>query len=107
MSKHLNTNQDVVADLEQHAAETGKPLPETPHTIEHIETFLGVAVDLDTGGCLLDTSIDDGVRTLDEGNWLASLEAAGGGRVAVTWAMRPEEYFAQVAGGADADLQPE
>lgn len=117
MSKHLNALRDdgmlfpmqtsVIADLTQHAAETGQPLPIAPLTIDSIERFLGVAVDLDTGGCLLDIVVDDGVRTLDDRNWLASLEQACGGRVAIAWAMRPEDYFAQIAGGGDADLQPE
>lgn len=97
MDKHLNARQDsVIADLVQHAAETGKPLPMAPLTIDKIERFLGVAVDLDTGGCVLDMPVDDSVRTLDEGSWLASLEEACDGRVMVAWVMTPEAYFAQL-----------
>ena len=67
----------------------------------------GGVVDLRSGDLYLDVATDDGVRTLDEGNWLAGLERACGGEVKIVWAMRPEDYFAQVTGGGDADLQPE
>ena len=97
MSEHLNVRQaSVIADLVQHEAETGKSLPITPLTIDNIERFQGFAVDLETGDWI---PVDDGVHTLDDDNWLASLEQACEGRVTVAWTMTPEAYFAQLANG--------
>ena len=38
------------------------------------------------------------VQVLEPVSWLASLEAATGGRVVVRWAIRPEVYFAATEG---------
>ena len=45
------------------------------------------------------------VQVVEPVTWLAGLESAGGGKVTIQWAMRPEVFFAaQEAqeGGADA-----
>ena len=86
---------DIITALEQHAVETGLPLPIDASTIAMIEAAWGGVVDLDTGR-IVDVAADDGVQPLDARTWLAGLEAACGGRVVVHWSMTPEAYFAQL-----------
>lgn len=86
------TANDIVAALEQHAAETGVPLPIHPSTIAMMEKLWGVSLDLETGSVATGIDADDGRQTLDDHAWLAALEAANDGRVTITWACRPEDW---------------
>lgn len=88
--------KQAAAELREWAMETGARLPYDAETIA-LEETMGVAFNLVTGKA--DTLATDGVQTLDDQAWLAGLEQACGGNVVITWAMRPEEYFAMVEKG--------
>lgn len=92
-----NTIEQAVAELQEWAAETGRPLPYTPRVIAMAEQT-GAVINLNWG--VAETAIaDDGVHTLDDQAWLAGLEQACGGSVRVAWAIQPAEYFAMVERG--------
>ena len=86
------TVNDIITALEQHAAETGVPLPIGASTIAVMEKLWGVSLDLETGSVAAGIDADDGLHTLDDRTWLTSLEAAGAGRVTVQWTCRPENW---------------
>lgn len=92
-----NTIELAVVELLEWERETGRSLPYHPRLIANVERT-GMVLDLETGR---ETEVSDSgsVHTVDDQRWLADLEAAGGGRVTVAWAIQPDEYFAMVERG--------
>lgn len=87
---------EATVDLNNWAQETGQRLPFDAEAIAMAEQA-GVYFDLVAGKPV--GVVDDEVQVLDDRTWLADLEQACGGNVVITWAMRPEEYFAKVERG--------
>lgn len=79
---------DIITDLHAWEMDEGKTLPMNPVDIARLEQ-INEMVDLETGQVRRVTPV---AVPMNADAWLADLEAANAGQVAVQWAVRPEAW---------------